>query len=298
MSAPKIFILSLPRSGSSLLAQLVASGSYQTTLSGAGGSFASHEFNKKGYFEDVPFTLLNDQLIKLYYGLEFSFLFPPSFEEFVSVMKIRKDKYPEGYEYDVDETTVFIPEGFAERVQEFTGTTWDVWGITRMINGGKWEKCYSKNGVNTKEGIVKQMQRFKENIEKAPFRLALKDPRLGLIMPLYDFQDVKVVWIKRGRKDVLRSMRKHYGPRMFTQQFIPGTQYVSNHFNHKVGYMAFDVYYDRYERAIGYCANRYQHLNIQFDDLVQGSVFEQLEEFIGSNVDRTIIDKSLVGGVH
>lgn len=287
MQNSKIIVVSLPRSGSSLVTQLIASAGYRPSLFSE-NSFEAHEFNKHGYFEDVSFTLLNDQLIKLYYGNDYSFLYPPSYDDFKKGAESREDKFPNGFEYDVDKTNVFIPKGFTKNVENFTGTDWDVWGITRMINGGKWEKCYSRNNMETKKKILKQKKRYKDMIDNANFNFVLKDPRIALSMPLYDFNGIKIVWIKRNGEDTMKSMRKHYGPRMFTENLIPGTKYVSNHFNLKVKHMAFNEYLTRYEKAIEYSLSRHQHLIIEFDDLINLRNVEKLEDFIGADIDKSL----------
>lgn len=295
MPNSKIIVLSLPRSGSSLLMQLIASAGYEFNLfSDYQNSFQAHEFNKHGYFEDVPFILLNDQLIKLYFGQEYSFLYPPAYDGVLDVVNLKQGKLPDYYEYDVDEKNVFIPEDFLEDVESFTGTNWDVWGITRMVNGGKWERCYSKNNIETKEKILQKKRYYKELIENSDCKYVLKDPRLALVMPIYDLNGIKVIWIKRRKDDVLRSMRRHYGPRMFSREFIPGTEYVSNHFNYKVQFMDFGKYCERFQKFIEYSLFRYPHLIVEFDDLVNLHNIEKLEDFIGGSVDRSIIDSQLV----
>lgn len=297
MGNSKLIILSLPRSGSSLLAGVVASAGFRSNISPEeDGCFGAHEFNKRGYYEDVPFTLLNDQLIRLYYGSNYSFLYPPSFEDFTRVSESRGDKYPDGFEYDVDKSNVLIPKNFLENIENFTGTTWDVWGITRMIDGGKWERCYSKHNIESRDKILHAKNVFTEKVASCDFNLVLKDPRLAFTMPLYDFKDVKVIWVKRERDAVLRSMRRHYGPRMFTENFIHGTEYVSNHFNHKVKFMKFDEYCERFDKAIEYCISKYSNLEVNFDDLVSLHIIEKLEDFIGAKVDRSIVDSQLVTG--
>jgi len=287
----KILILSPPRSGSSLLTRLIASSSYRYNLvDNDNNAFGAHEFNKQGYFEDVFFTLLNDQLIRLYYGMEYSFLFPPSLKQFLQVTTLRKDKYPNGFSYDVDENTVFIPTDFEKHIKSYTGTTWDVWGITRMINGEKWERCYSKHGIATKDRIIEAMRRVADSVEKAEYNLVLKDPRLSLVMPLYQFSNIKIIWIQRNPDDVRKSMQRHYGPRMFTTKCIPGTPYVSNHFNHKVGPMDFQTYYKRYHQITRYCLKDIEHLVVRFEELIKLQHINKLEDFIGAKIDKTIID--------
>ncbi|KKU82133.1 MAG: hypothetical protein UY09_C0022G0007 [Parcubacteria group bacterium GW2011_GWA2_47_8] len=258
----KILILSPPRSGSSLLTRLIASSSYRYNLvDNDNNAFGAHEFNKQGYFEDVFFTLLNDQLIRLYYGMEYSFLFPPSLKQFLQVTTLRKDKYPNGFSYDVD-----------------------------VINGEKWERCYSKHGIATKDRIIEAMRRVADSVEKAEYNLVLKDPRLSLVMPLYQFSNIKIIWIQRNPDDVRKSMQRHYGPRMFTTKCIPGTPYVSNHFNHKVGPMDFQTYYKRYHQITRYCLKDIEHLVVRFEELIKLQHINKLEDFIGAKIDKTIID--------
>ena len=285
MSSSKILVLSLPRSGSSFITQVIADSGYQPSLfAKPEAKFSAHEFNKHGYYEDVPFTLLNDQLLKLYFGMEYSFLYPPSHQDFQKIHKSAITNLPEDFHYDVDEKTVFIPKNFTENVEDFTGTDWDVWGITRMVNGGKWQNCYIKNQMATKNDILTRKEDYKRRIEQTDYDLVLKDPRLALTLPLYNLENVKIVWIKRKPQDTLASMRRHYGPRMFTDELMPNTPYVSNHFNHKVQPMSFEEYLDRYEKAIEYSLSKYPHCIVYFDDLAAQKNLQELEEFIGKPI--------------
>lgn len=285
-----ILVLSLPRSGSSLLTNLIASSGYIYSLTkGLKGSFVAHEFNKGGYFEDVVFTLLNDQLIRLYFGLEYSFLNPPPFKKFLETVANGGNKLPSSFNYDVNYKTVKIPNNFIKDIMDFTGTDWDVWGITRMINGGKWENCYSKNEINTKNKILIKRDFYKYNLENSKKSLVLKDPRLALVIPFYQFKNIKVIWIKRKKEDVLKSMRRHYGPRLFTKHLIPNTNFVSNHFNYKVPPLDFNDYIERYENIIKYSVKHYSNLIIDFDDLISLKEIKKLEDFIGGKIDRSII---------
>jgi len=294
MKKPTILILSLPRSGSSLLTNLITSCGYNFSITkGRGSSFTAHEFNKGGYFEDVIFTLLNDQLIRLYFGLSRNFLNPPYFENFLETANRDRDKLPSDFEYDVDKTNVIIPDNFNRNIQNLTGAKWDVWGITRMVNGGKWEKCYSKNGVDTKDKILKKLIFYKKQIENPKKLLVLKDPRLAISMPFYHFSNIKIIWIKRKKEGVLKSMRRHYGPRLFTDKLINGTNFVSNHFNFKVPPIDFSDYVDRYENIIKYSVKRYPSLTIDFERLVHLEDIDQLENFIEGKVDLSIISPSL-----
>jgi hypothetical protein len=147
----KILILSPPRNGSSVLANLVESSGYKNYTSDNSTLLNPSEFNKAGYFEDTLITLLNDQLIRMVYGDEYSFLYTPTLEQFKNINL----NYSSNFFHDIE--SPFIPENYQNKIEHYTGKDWDVWGLTRMFPGEKWYKCYSKYGVDTKENIIKTL---------------------------------------------------------------------------------------------------------------------------------------------
>ena len=72
------FILSLPRSGSSYLTSMLLKLGKKNFNFFLKIKPNHYELNKDGYYENTFVTLLNDQLIRLNYGLKYSFLYPPS----------------------------------------------------------------------------------------------------------------------------------------------------------------------------------------------------------------------------
>ena len=73
-----LLIISPPRSGSSIIAQLLENAGLETDKIKENQVCINPSiFNKNGYNEDVCFTLLNDQIIRCIYGNEFSFIHAP-----------------------------------------------------------------------------------------------------------------------------------------------------------------------------------------------------------------------------
>lgn len=279
-----ILILSLPRSGSSLLCQLVESAHFRLKLFADSQYLTPSSLNQGGYREEVRFTLLNDQLLRLFYDDCTSFLYtkrldnPPVFRD--------------SFNYDIHEGTLWIPEKFNERLLELTGNSWDVWGLTRMTAGGKWYRCYSAFGLDTEQGVMNQKKRY-EVLLNATTGSVLKDPRLALTLHLYDFNpsNFKVVIVNRNLDAVLSSCRNHYGPNIFSKNDIDGTEIISNHFNYKVQFQSFDDWLKIYERSFAEIKRVYETIEVSYENVIKrGGDIDILQEFIGGDVDSRLIN--------
>ena len=274
------FILSMPRSGSSMLSNiLVDSG---LTLFSFDQSIAmnSYEHNRDGYFEDVKLTLLNDQIIRAKYGLKYSFLYPPSNYTF-KVLDVGTD-----FKYDLTDETVTIPEDFSERVMYYTNNTWDVWGLTRMLPGKKWYKAYSKHGVSTVPSILKAIIDFKKILENTP-GLLIKDPRMMFTFQEFSIVSPKIIFLRRSPKNVIESCRRHYGPYIFdVDASYKNFPYASNHFNLKAGRMSFATYQERYatfEKHIKKNSDPGSYIDVCYEEILQenSASRHRLERFFG-----------------
>lgn len=268
----KIIIISMPRSGSSLLAQLLASsGIYKpfqspflnSTLQGPS------EFNEGGYMEDVYLSLLNDQIIRMKFGLDYSFLHIPSFDNYYSLWG--KEASP-NYKYDYDENTVYLPENYEHNPGKYTGKNWDVWGLTRMLKSGdKWYECYSKHFIQTSAGIEHGAEKISNLLNSSNENLIIKDPRLALTLSYFNIKDYKLVFIRRRPFQVYQSMRRHYGNFMFSSLTPFNNKLCSNHFNYKVKYQNFDYYYHTYNLFCQYliALNPKNSLVVNYEDLIR-----------------------------
>lgn len=282
----------MPRAGSSMLSNLVCGSGYKSFISPGSSLIQPSSLNSQGYFEDITLTLLNDQLLKALYGSKYSFLFPPHSKSRIWSAHNFMDGISEDYFYDVNESNVKIPSNFFNNLKEFTGQDWDVWGISRMINGGKWENCYKKNCVSNKSEII----RTKANIEKIISQsdhLLIKDPRLTLTLELYNFLENDnnlFIYLWRSDENVIQSMRRHYGPNLFTNNLIVEDKFVSNHFNHQVGSMNWSEFSNSYQ-LISEILPLERTLVANYDDIVAKDQFciESIESFIGSKLDLTSI---------
>lgn len=278
-----ILILSLPRSGSSVLANLIASAGFQNYTSNNSKLLSPSKFNKDGYFEDTFITLLNDQLIRLCYSLEHSFLFTPRFEMFKKIAL----KNSGNFKHDM--VDVYMPKDYKNKIKEYSGCEWDVWGLTRTEEGQKWHKCYSRYGIDTGEKIIKQLKKTIIRI-KSKENIIIKDPRLAFVAPLYNFNNFKVIYIKRKKKDIIKSMRNHYGNNLFTKNFLPDTEICSNHFNYKIGYQSFNYYYNNYNKIIlDYLKNK-NSLIIEYEKLYDYKTQKVLNDFIESEINFKILN--------
>ena len=245
----RLVILTTPRTGSSYVAKRLSEFDFDITCNGKYILQGPSKHNKYGYFEQVHFSLLLDQLIRMIYGIEYSFLYPPSFELFQEKC-LMGDKCLQNtdFSYDINEETLLFIEG------EMTE-----WGLQRMKPGEKWYKCYSKHNVDTYDKIIQSLHTYIDNYEKNP-KFIIKDPRLCFVLPFINFKNIQILKIERNPESVLKSMREHYGENMFTNF---NTNIVSNHFNYKIKSMPFDKYYNNYTKIIDYLCTLYPFKVIQ-----------------------------------
>lgn len=273
-----ILILSLPRSGSSVMAQLIASAGYKNYINNNSELITPSQFNKDGYFEDTFITLLNDQLIRFCYSLENSFLYTPSLEQFknLNLNNVKKSNW--------DMLDVYFPPNYKDKIKEYTGCDWDVWGLTRTLKGEKWHKCYSKFGIQHGKDVIYKLNELVNTINKQD-NLVIKDPRLALIAPLYNLKNTKIIYIKRNKKDTLKSMRRHYGKDLFTQNYLPNTKYCSNHFNYKIGYQDYNYYYKTYNNIIKEYIKDKNSLTVEYENLLNPDTIKNINNFIQSKIN-------------
>lgn len=281
---PNILILSLPRSGSSLLCRLVESAHFRLKLFSDSEYLKPSCLNQGGYREEVRFTLLNDQLLRLFYDDYTSFLYTKRLDNSAA--------FRNSFIYDIHEDTLWMPEKFNERLLELTGNSWDVWGLTRMTVGRKWYRCYSAFGLDTEQGVMDQKKRY-EVLLNSTTGYVLKDPRLALTLHLYDFNpsNFKVVIVNRNLDAVLSSCRSHYGPNIFSMNDIDGTEIVTNHFNYKIKFQSFDDWLEIYERSYTKIKSVYNTIEVNYENIInRGSDIRVLQEFIGADIDSSLIN--------
>lgn len=287
-----VFVISMPRSGSSMLANLIASAGYKNFISADSVLMPGSPLNPGGYFEDVKLTLINDQLLKAIYGYETSFLYPPSLSEREKHLGSSVDLIDDKFYYDVDESNVKIPDDYLSRSKDYCGQDWDVWGITRMVNGAKWHRCYSKFGISTKNGLVKAMRTLEDQINNTD-GLLIKDPRLSLTLEKFKFSDNmnnKFVHLVRGDDAVVASMKNHYGPAIFTKNLVVDGMYVSNHFNHRVKEMSWPDYKLRYNYVSRFF-NEENTIEVSYEKILAKNKQElsRLNQFIGAKINVDLI---------
>jgi hypothetical protein len=233
-------ILSLPRSGSSYLADnLIKSGKKNFNFFSK-INMNSYELNPKGYNENTFVTLLNDQMIKLYYGSRYSFLYPP-----LKKISHKNINFNVNFSYDLDKKNIYIPKNYKKNLHSFTGFNWDVWGLSRMSFKKKWYQAYQKHNLKNYKDILIAKKKF-ENKLNSINNYIIKDPRFMFTLRHYNIKNFKILLLMRNKRDLLNSLRRHYGSRLFTKKYLPDSNIVSNHFNLKVGYLSYSKFYDRY----------------------------------------------------
>ena len=187
---------------------------------------SSSSFNRRGYYEDVAFTLFNDQLIRIIYGNDYSFLHSPPKEKIqTSLSSELTFSSFEHFSNDLNPVFLDIPDRYQERLDELAGLSWDAWGLTRMVSGQKWHRAYSRHGLADGPSIFSRLLSFQDFLRLSENKsVYIKDPRMIFSFPAY-IQAIhdsafKILFIKRSPVELLRSMRKHYGNRLFTTHLI------------------------------------------------------------------------------
>lgn len=279
-----ILILGAPRTGTSLFARILSESGIKTIKDKSTVKMNSHGFNPDGYFENNLFNLLNDQLIRIYYGDKSSFLYVGKRKKYIN----------NSFTFDINEKTIFFPKDFSKRIDYYTDNSWDTWALSRMTDGGKWHKCYSKNKIESFKEIMEKKKYFKKIINGKYYKnFFLKDPRLSLLLDLYvDIKNVKIIHMIRKEKDLLNSIRKHYGKNLFKKKFIH-KNIVSNYFNYKIGYQNFKYYNDFINNHIKKISltKKIPYLKIDYNDLIDKKLNNQIESFFKRKIDFRSIKK-------
>jgi len=299
-----ILIISKPRSGSSLVARLVQSAGFKPEKSIWSNktqkvSMNNSEFNKEGYNEDTQFTLFNDQIIRCLYGKDYSFLFAPSktlLRKASDISAINKNFY-----YDLKEPHIYYPKNYLKRLQEIAGHNWDVWGLSRMYRGGKWAQAYKKASCASGKNLNRRLDELRLYLKKhgPDSRRYLKDPRL--IFSILGFLNqikktkTKILFVNRDKSDLLCSMRRHFGKRLFSKSKIDKTAFVSNHFNYKIKYQSYHTYTDSCETAKNIIKQNVEFFcEIEYDKIISkrksSEEIQKLETFLGSKINHNLIE--------
>lgn len=274
-----------------MLTNLIRSAGYGLDISDQSSFLGASEFNQAGYFEEIRLTLLNDQLFRILYGDAYSFLHMPSPEDINTTFSMPA-RIPDGFNYDINEQTLYIPDGFEEDVKKFTGNDWDNWGLTRMRPGGKWYQCYERYQCKTGNQIRRLLNTYSD-LFNGNDNLVVKDPRMAPVLHAYNIKNKRIILLRRNLDSVLDSMKRHYGPRLFTDDVMPGTSICSNHFNYKIKAQGFDSYVSSYETSFQMSLAGSEYIEVDYDDIVGfGESFRLVEEFIGGRIDKSIIRKN------
>jgi len=272
------FILSLPRSGSSYLTSMLLKLGKKNFNFFLKIKPNHYELNKDGYYENTFVTLLNDQLIRLNYGLKYSFLYPPSYNIFK-----KSNNFNKSYSYDLDDTNVFMPKNYLNKLYDYTGFNWDVWGLSRMQQKKKWHKIYEKYNLKTFKEIKLSKIRFERKIN-ALNDYVIKDPRFLLTFKYYNLKNFKIILINRDKNELLKSLRRHYGKNIFTKKYLPESKIVSNHFNHKIGYISYSEFCERYNSVKFFLKKKFKSrvLDVNFNRLIklEKNTLNKINDFI------------------
>ena len=269
---PNIAIIGTPRSGSSFLTKLLVANGWSIPYDNDRIAMKSYSFNPDGYFESTQINLLNDQLIRATHGLEYSFLNPPPIDSL---------NQEENFSYDLNEKTVEIPEDYLKNIFQYTGQSWDVWGITRMLPGEKWHEAYSRNNLASRVGISESKEKVKNYLSQSS-GLVVKDSRLTFTLGEFDNVFDKVIILTREETGLVQSIRGHYGTRIFGGGgSFDKFDWVSNHFNYKLPGISYKQFAERFEDAYKQISHSYDYFKINQSDLNSQQEISRLSQFLG-----------------
>ena len=270
-------VLSTPRTGSSAFGKLLSdSGFTRPPLKSLENQSAS-EFNSHGYFEDVELNLCLDNLIRFAFSDRNSFIYNsgmrPDRKDMEENLKLRHLS-----KYDLNENSVEIPPNYLTDISKYTGHDWDVWGLTRMQPNGKWHLAYSRAGVETPEKALNKLQGIISYLSNSDLTF-IKDPRLIYLLPLIR-TNVRGVVIRRSPSEILRSMRNHYGPNLFTNKTFQ-TGWVSNHFNYRIQPQDFEDFLNTYRTFEQYAVDNFEIDFIDYEKMYDQSELDRLSRSLG-----------------
>jgi hypothetical protein len=276
-SSSSVQVLSTPRTGSSAFGKLLSdSGFTQPPLKSIENQSAS-EFNSHGYFEDVELNLCLDNLIRFAFSDRNSFIYNSGMRPDRKVME-ENLKSRHLSQYDLSEDSVEIPRDYLTDIRKYTGHDWDVWGLTRMQPNTKWHLAYSRAGVETPEKALNKLQSIISYLGNSNLTF-IKDPRLIYLLPLFR-TNIRGVVIRRNPSEILRSMRNHYGPNLFTKQTFQ-TGWVSNHFNYRIQPQDFEDFLDTYRTFEQYAVDNFEINFIDYEKMYDISELDRMSHSLG-----------------
>jgi hypothetical protein len=268
-------IIGTPRSASSALAKILVSEGWSVPKFGDAPTMSPSKFNTEGYFESTFLNLMNDQIIRARFGMDYSFLFPPKYSD------VTKLEISENFFFDLREESLDIPSDYLEWIQHYTGEEWDVWGLTRMLPGGKWHKAYSTRSLSSGISLKASINAFNQYLSEEK-GMVLKDSRLTFTLDLFNDNIDKVIVLSREDNGLTLSIRNHYGKNIFTSETCEPFPWVSNHFNYRVKPMSFDSYKDRYTSFSNALTKNKKVLFLDQSELRSDNKMNTLLEFIHS----------------
>lgn len=316
-----LLVLSMPRAGSSATAETLLSLGAQLFSWSSDISQNASEHNSNGYFEDSRLNLLNDNALRLAFGdfsflnnSDNNLMANEGRLNFLESDQENRDFY-----YDLEDRFVETPPDYEENLLSYTGNTWDVWGLTRMRPGQKWFKAHSRtcteNFSSLQSSLTSLVSELTDSVRNmVPSRtldymsqsgarpgqisnrneintpsisqtLVLKDPRMVYTLPLLakylSNLPIKLLFVERDKLANLASMRRHYGPRLFSKDVFPGTNWVSNHFNYKIKPQTFDEYTLNYLKFKSNCESLFPNLTIYCEQLSETPTHQRILSFLG-----------------
>lgn len=278
--ANSLFVVSTPRAGSSAFGKLLSESGFSQPPFLSVLNQSESEFNKYGYFEDAELNLCLDNLIRFAFDSSNSFIYNSGMmPDRTAMLKNLSERCL--LEYDLDDLEVEVPNDYEQNLEKYTGHDWDVWGLTRMQTGKKWHLAHSRAGVENPKKALEKLQKVFSYLGNVNSTF-IKDPRLIYLLPIIDVP-IRGVAIRRNPDEILKSMRNHYGPNLFTKEILHGG-WVSNHFNYKILPQTFDEYFDVYQSFERYAGENFNMEFIEYEKLYDLTYLERLSTRLGSKL--------------
>jgi hypothetical protein len=86
-------------------------------------------------------------------------------------------------------------------------------------------------------------------------------------------------------------MQKHYGSNIFSTNYLPNTDYCSNHFNYKIKHQGFDYYYNTYNSIIKEYIHDKDSITVNYEDLLNRdeTTINTINNYIQGNININLL---------
>jgi hypothetical protein len=177
MNHKKLIVLGCPRSGTSLVANILSNSGYDLNCHGKKQLMKKNpKFNPNGYFERIDIVKMNDQLIRLH-GKSHNFLNPPN-------------------------NSLILDESITKKLTDKS--------INPLQDLYLEEHKDNYIGMTNKYDLITQKELIEDEMNSYENWL-IKDSRMCYTLPLWNLKNITVIKVSRNPEGVKKSMETHYG---------------------------------------------------------------------------------------